>query len=1017
MIYNTETGQKTEAPPEKWAEMVQSGKYNLDPNSTVMMDNGKGEIVPMSGSEASQHLSDPYSPVQVATDQQINRTNKEKVYGSTGQQAIGAAESFADTATLGIAKPLVKLGVEAVAGKEEAEKYARAAEGRAEENPKIAIGASLAGVAADPFDLFGLVGKAGKGAAELTTPIIENTLGKGLISKGAKAATKLATEGAILGTTFGVSQGAMDDIPYSTDAILDYAKGGALDMLKYGLPIHAAVEGFSASLGKVKSLAKWNLDRVVDAGTKSGESISEISRDELKRQNVTDPENPGTRTGVSFTKNPDGTMTSDQGKRTVTTKIPSDGNGISIKSPESIVKAGDEIGIRNLDKKWNLLKEPIDNAHYFLLKAAKDQNIESWITDNIEGLTEDDKLKSYRAKSTIDSVMKIAEPTEQQIGILRDSYDALNEIASKYPESKPPKGLIEGRVKDYMNSLDYIDSGEKIHVYNTSVLPETMPGLKSWTEKEAISSEASGVKKQYSVKESAIEKMGAESFNDVARAILDHYPNQMSKIGDIRTSYDYVAKGIKDSLNTAQEKLSSVVEKAYNLSTDAGVKTGITNNTIANYIEDKILPQYRDKLTGNPLAGQSDSFNAVKKIANEFRETGFELNKYGVREYQDINVKDLWKERQRIDTMSKWDKDTHTAATNLYKNLRWFVDDQVVGAMSKIEGKAIAHDYIDAKKQWRILNSANEIVGEAAKKALDKASRSGFSLKGGIVGSFIGGPVGAIVGSIVGDPGEFLSNNSGHIQSYFARNMTDSLSSFEEKAISATNKFFSKSETLPRAFVVKYETKTNTDILKRDANSFKDELSNREKFANNFISLNNTMFDLAPNTSNNLLHTVFIARDFLSSKLPKNPYEGIPYKENNWVPSPMEMAKYMRYREATEKPSVILDQIKKGYVTPEATEVLEKVYPATRDLIKQKMIEKISTQKSIPMEKRVMLFKTFGIPLDEYVKPKMFNDMQQRSNIGVQKTINDQNAVVNPSKISDPFINTTQGTKSQQPED
>jgi uncharacterized membrane protein YeaQ/YmgE (transglycosylase-associated protein family) len=488
----------------------------------------------------------------------------------------------------------------------------------------------------------------------------------------------------------------------------------------------------------------------------------------------------------------------------------------------------------------------------------------------------------------------------------------------------------------------------------------------------------------------------------------------MSKIGDVSTSYDYITKGLRQSLDTAQEKLSSVVERAYNTASDLGIKSGVTNQTVANYIEDKILPQYRDKLTGNPLPGQSAVADAIKKMADEYRETNYINGKYG-REYQDIGIKDLWKERQRIDTLSKWDKNTDTAITNAYKNLRFYVDDQVVSSMKAVGNGEHAVQYIEAKKNWRLLNSANEIAGSAAKKALEKSDLGKISLRGGLVGNIIGGPIGAVFGAYLGDPLQFFHNNSGNIQSYFARNMSENLGAFEQKATIAVNSFFNKAE-MKFAPLIKHDIMSADKVIKRDQERLQQELANRESFSSNFISLNNTMFDLAPKSSGGMLATINKARDFLSSKLPVDPYIDQPYRNNNWKPNPLEISKYLRYREAVEKPGVILEQIKNGYVTPQAIEVLDQVYPATKILLQNKILEKMSTEKNIPQDKRLMLFKVFGIPLDHYSGGPLFLQMQQRSGAGVQQTQQDKNQVVNPSKIGNALDNTTTGTRSQKSE-
>lgn len=990
----------------------------IDPNTTVQMVDRTGNIVPMSAAQAQQELSKPSADYSLATDEQIAEKNSENRYGTTGQKALTTAESLINTGTLGLAKPIVNRAVDVFGGEKTGKAFREAQEARSQENPRSAIIGDVGGIALDPANIFSGISKGGAAIEKATAPVIENVIGKNLVSKAAAKSAGLAAEGATIGAGFEANRQANDDLPYSGEALLDATGRGAMDMLKIALPLHAAVETLGAGINGVKSLAKKNLDKAI--GVSEGETVSQIGRNDLKRTPVGDPANPGVSPAVRFAKDENGNLVTKNGKRTVTAP-PVTGNGIETYSPDSLNKVGQDLGINDLGFKYNILKLPVESDAQFITEMKKSQMAESWIRQNIDAIPDAERVSFERAQNIIDHVKKVDNLTSQEADLYRQALDENQRIAGEYSkvkvgangeaiESRPfNEESAEKEVQNYFKKLDYIDDGKNVHVFNTEALPEVMTSIKNIAEEEPLNAEAKGVKRQYNVSEKRIARVGGnEEFNDVAKVILDHYPNQMSKLGDVRTSYDYITKGLKQSLDQAGEKLGDTVERAYNVASDLGLKSGITNQTLANYIEDNILPQYTDRLTGNPLPGQSASYNAIKKIVDEFRDTNWIPNKYGARDYQDISIKDLWKERVRADKLSKWDKDTDAAATNMWKNLRFYVDDKVVSSMKNIpNGESIAQDYLNAKKSWKDLNNANEIAGAAAKKALEKASKGGFSFKGGVIGSAIGGPIGAITGSVLGDPMQFLHNNSGNLQAYFARNMTDSLSSYEQKASSAVNGFFNKTQG-KLAPMVKFDVLSSDKIMKRDAARLKQELDNREQFGSNFISLNNTMFDLAPNSSNSMLSTIFRARDFLYSKLPKNPYEGIPYRENQWTPNPQEVSKYLRYREAVEKPSTILDQLRSGYVTPEAIEVLDNVYPATKQYLSEKMLEKVSTQKSIPQEKRVMLYKVFGIPLDAYSAGPLFAQMQANATGMIQQEA-ENNKPINTSKIGDPMDNPTTG--------
>lgn len=985
----------------------------LSPDAPVQMTDRSGNIIPMTAAQARAEVNNPESPYTITTNEEVARGNQKKLYSTPGQVAATAAESALNMGTLGLGNALIKKGIGAISGPAAANEYEESAQARGQENPVTKTAGAVGGIVTSP--VFKAAGAAAGLAGDIATPVIENTLGKGIAGSIGKSVVKMGAEGAMIGGAQEGIRQTFDDLPYSGDAILDSAKHGAIDFIKIGVPIHAALEASGFMLNQTKGFAKTYLDKLTKAPEEmSGEAASLIDRNEIPRASAEEVSNPGIKPGVKLEKLDDGTYRASTKKGTV--DVPSiNGKGFNVDSPDQLYKMGNEAGIKDLDLKIKT-KLPNENLPEFLVNQKKIQLADTWANQNKDLFEPGDRLHLDTANETKANFRNIENPNETDIENLRQANELSLELAGKYEASELQKQMANASksISEFLGKVDYLEDAKNVHIYNTDILPEKLTEVKQFSG-QTLGGEAQGVQRQFKIATDKISKIGNDRMNDISKIILDHYPNAMSKLSDIGTSFDYISKGVKNSFDQAGQTLERSVEKAYNIASDLGVKPKLTTADIANYIDDNILPQYTDRLTGNPLGGSVDSYNAIKKISDSFRDTGFRLDKFGQRIYEPTDVKSLWQERTRIDNLAKWESTQDNAVRNMYKNLRFFVDDNIVTSMKNTgeKGQELAKGYVDAKANWRNLRDANEIVGKAAEKALNKASTSNFSVGKMALGGLMAGKPGAILGMLDMHPGDFISNYSGNIQSYFARNMNEGLTGYLNKVDSATSGFFNKAEGVI-APLARYNVLTGDKAIFKDFDRLKQEVGNREQFAKNFIDLNNTMFNLAPNSSNNMLKTVFMARDFLLSKLPVNPYEGQPWREKDWQPSPYDISKYLRYREAVEKPSVILSQIKNGYVTPEAIEVLDAVYPATKELIKQKMLEKISNAKEIPQEKRVMLFKVFGIPLDGFSSNRLFGQMQGNAALMIQQEAqqNNMGQPINTSKVGDPMASLTLGTKS-----
>lgn len=114
-----------------------------------------------------------------------------------------------------------------------------------------------------------------------------------------------------------------------------------------------------------------------------------------------------------------------------------------------------------------------------------------------------------------------------------------------------------------------------------------------------------------------------------------------------------------------------------------------------------------------------------------------------------------------------------------------------------------------------------------------------------------------------------------------------------------------------------------------------------------FESIPSDVNAAAPGTASQAVTTMLKAAQFLDSKMPKNPYEGMPGSvAQQWKPSAVDVDRFNRYKQAVEAPEQVLTNMAKGYISPEQVDVLKNVYPALYEDLRQKISERLMAQQA-----------------------------------------------------------------------
>ena len=988
-------------------DAIMSGMANFDPNQDVYLKDGSGAIAKAKGSDALSYIMSPDSAYSLASDEDIYKKNRENKYGTTAQTALAATEGLVNAAGLGFGNALTKTGIDLLTpkGSDLAQKYGEAVGERAAENPMANLAGEVAGVFVDPLGAGAAVsagagkiaGKVASGAvkgASKVAPILEKVVAAPITQKAIERGTQFGVEGAGYGGAYEAGRQLTDDKPINGDAIISHMKDGAVLGTALGVGFGATEAAAAKAMKATKLATKKYLDKITGANKEQAGEIFYDAPVAALRKEVAEGQGRSQK-AIKLEELPGEVYKyADERKEGVVSGLSPKAKGLDLTNPESIDELGKKLGIEDLETSYKFSKKSDEPLDEFLVRAKNDQYIERQVRSNRPYMTESDQLIADSIAGAREKVKNLKTVTPVDVEILDAALAKERELFKKYNPEKPNGATDEidrfvekKQIQDTKAALteyDYVknigEDGKKyIHVYNDYVLPRSLTMKNLGAGVTPLDFEAAQMSKQYRMTNSAMIKHGNKRLNEVAQFILDRYPQEGFILKRATTSADHIFEEINNVKNKSINDINDSIEQALNT---GGSRQRTTNQDIANHIEAEILPKFTDTRTGNPIAGLDKEYKAIKEFADGYRKNGFSKNKYGDVVYAPLDVKELRDLRIKLDAVAKFNgsKLEPTAISEAARELRSWVEDEVMSRVGKLDD-ALLQKYKAAKKDYGLSIDAGKIVDLAAKKA---AKDSNFSLfysgVGSAVGASVAGLPGAVVGGLVGGAARnALREFSGALSVFMSRNLAKNVEQYEKLIDSTAKAFFRPLEAGTKAYII-VPKDNDKDIAKIDYKRLMAEISDREKYVEDFVDKNEDLFAQYPETSQKILETTLRARDFLLTKIPQNPYVGNPWKEKTWEPSPLEINKYMRYREAVNNPSTILRQIKDGYVTPEAIEVLNMVYPETKDQLMKSFLDEASKAKSLPVSKRVELFKIFGIQLDTFMSGKGFIEAQLESN-------------------------------------
>jgi len=983
------------------------------PEEPIQLQDVSGVVKAYPAEQADLMLKDPSGGFRVATEQQAQDYKDYVTYGTPTEKVKTFIEAAADTATAGILPAIIDTALEN-ANPVEANVYKENRAKRSEQNYYT----NFMGGGVGFFVPGGAAEQAGKIATGLTG-LGEKTFAGALARTMQKTALAAGT-GAIYGATSEIAPNIIRNHPLSADAIFEHT---GKDALGFALPTFA----LSSSLEALSSIYQMKSDAAkmfrkgagsLGANVENPVTIKSIKTEDLPRSQT--PVSKGTTFKVQTVPETEGIpeqkiYTHRDGNDVV--KINNQnlsGNGIDLDTKTGLQDVGQKTNIKDLDSKFGASKQLGENPINTLKRLKIIQEKESFLYKNSFLLTLEEQAILTEHQSLLDGIVKNPnDPTLiESYGKSQQKIENLaDDIASKTPleEQKlyeTKVNNVEKNVNGIMKNVDHVTVDGMLHVLN----PEAISGELTKVTGEPLTAESKQALEKINVKKKAYEKTRPGFVNTAADYINDLFPKSPEEIPQGQHEIDFIANKNTANLQKYGTDIENILTVIENKLEKSGINTRITTNDLANILENQHLDKYLNPKTGEPFPEFKKEYEEIKTYAKDLRDSGKIETKFGT-EYPKLDFGELRAQRLRLDKIANYGSGSPIGMQEAAEALRGVIENHAVETLGK-NSPELKNSYSEAKKNYHMAKTAQTLIDGASFRSVQKGTGGVLKrLLGAKIGHVIGGPAGAAIGAIVSGENYGIF---GRMSEAASIQLKESLSAAVEKHQSLISKAAAGIlANRPNQYPQFKENKIYSyDKLKKDKKNLELSKNNQANYFNDFMSRNNAAFTVLPEAMNGFVQTAIKANDFLLSKVPKNPYENIPWRADKWEPSQMEIDKFNRYKEAVEKPSIILNQLKDGYVTPEATEVLTMIYPQTKEALKNEIIS--SLKKDIPAEKRVTLFKVFGMPLDSFSTPALFSQMQGNAAMMIQQEAqqNNMGQPINVAKLSDQKQNSTIGTQT-----
>ena len=204
-----------------------------------------------------------------------------------------------------------------------------------------------------------------------------------------------------------------------------------------------------------------------------------------------------------------------------------------------------------------------------------------------------------------------------------------------------------------------------------------------------------------------------------------------------------------------------------------------------------------------------------------------------------------------------------------------------------------------------------------------------------------------------------------------------------EKAMQKTKVIFEKIKPPTKGIGVLWEGMSPTERAAK-YKEYVDKLKNLTDVPDFMLeSLENATsetFETAPKITQGIQMALVRGTSFLLDKMPKPIDQSL--LDTPYEPSQAEIVSFGRYVAVVENPTIVLDQLEANYVPKETLETLQQVYPSFYSALKTQILEQLTDKLAddnlkVPYQRRVVLSRFLGMPLDSTMKPALMQRNQQ----------------------------------------
>lgn len=407
----------------------------------------------------------------------------------------------------------------------------------------------------------------------------------------------------------------------------------------------------------------------------------------------------------------------------------------------------------------------------------------------------------------------------------------------------------------------------------------------------------------------------------------------------------------------------------------------VYGSDLAQRIEKEVLEDIKDIYS--PRKG------VIEKMVTELKELGAVRDDMGnIISIKPLSPSQLKAQSVEFGNLAKWASTDTEGKQQVFKDLRQFLETKLEDGMGKLDGgKDIIDTYQKGKKLYQKAATLEKMIENGI--ARDFANNRGFSLTESVL-TGAGAAAGGLPGAIAAYAFRKVQREYGDVAiSYALRKIEKASNKSKVKISDAVESFFKTTQKASNRYITGIDVSDNEV---EDTASKADLYSQSpDQVVNNFVKNNEDLLSMAPKTAEAMQARMVNAVQFLSSKAPKK--DQSIFGDGEYKKS--ELMKFRNYVEAVEKPYKVIENLKSGYITPEAVEAFQVVYPKMFQSIKEEFTARIPDFKKITEKQKAELSRILGIDSRKAYTPSGFAVLQQASARGVQEDLQNQS----PQKI------------------